>query len=118
MSTDLLYHGFGIHGYEHVDTIFEGGCVELVIRHKRASLDLVLEAFGATTGTPFTAACPKCSKKGPRCSKKGPSGPPNYSLFDFVAKNILVEITEGNARIAFRFRCLARHHGTADTEYR
>jgi transposase len=38
MSTDLLYHGFGIHGYEHVDTIFEGGCVELVIRHKRASL--------------------------------------------------------------------------------
>jgi transposase len=38
MSTDLLYHGFGIHGYEHVDTIFEGGGVELLIRHKRGSL--------------------------------------------------------------------------------
>jgi transposase len=39
MSTDLLYHGFGIHGYEHVDSSFsfEGGEVTLVIRHKRAS---------------------------------------------------------------------------------
>lgn len=38
MSTDLLYHGFGIQGYEHVDTIYKGGIIELVIRHKRASL--------------------------------------------------------------------------------
>ena len=37
MSTDLLYHGFGIHGYEHLDSVFEGWEVRLVIRHKRAS---------------------------------------------------------------------------------
>jgi transposase len=37
MSTELLYHGFGIHGYEHMDSLFEGGGVTLVIRHKRAS---------------------------------------------------------------------------------
>jgi hypothetical protein len=35
MSTDLLYHGFGIHGYEHLDRTFEGGQIRL--RHKRAS---------------------------------------------------------------------------------
>ena len=37
MSTDLLYHGFGIHGYEHVETSFDNGEVQLAIRHKRAS---------------------------------------------------------------------------------
>ena len=88
------------------------------IRRGRATLDLVLEVRGATTGTPFTSACLKCSKKGPRCSKKAPSGPPNYSLLGFVAKNNLVEITGGNARIGLRFRCLPRHHGTTDREYR
>jgi transposase len=37
MSTDLLYHGFGIHGYEHLDSTFEGGQIRLRLRHKRAS---------------------------------------------------------------------------------
>jgi transposase len=37
MSTDLLYHGFGVHGYEHVDSTFEHGQIRLTIRHKRAS---------------------------------------------------------------------------------
>jgi transposase len=37
MSTDLLYHGFGIHGYDHLDSLFQEGEVTLVIRHKRAS---------------------------------------------------------------------------------
>jgi transposase len=38
MSTDLLYHGFGIHGYEHVSSTFEDNEITLTIRHKRASL--------------------------------------------------------------------------------
>jgi len=33
MSTSLLYHGFGIHGYHYVRTRYEGGEVIFTIRH-------------------------------------------------------------------------------------
>ena len=38
MSTSLLYHGFGIHGYEYVRTRYEGGKVIFKIRQKREDL--------------------------------------------------------------------------------
>jgi transposase len=38
MSTSLLYHGFGIHGYEYVRTRYEGGQVIFTIRQKRENL--------------------------------------------------------------------------------
>jgi transposase len=37
MSTGLLYHGFGLHGYEHVTTTFKEGQVLFRVRPKRAS---------------------------------------------------------------------------------
>ena len=37
MSTSILYHAFGVHGYEHVKNTFEGGRMIMTIRHKRAS---------------------------------------------------------------------------------
>ena len=37
MSTSILYHAFGLHGYEHVKTTFEEGRVEFTVRHKRES---------------------------------------------------------------------------------
>ena len=38
MSTSLLYHGFGIHGYAYVRTRYEGGKVIFTIRQKREDL--------------------------------------------------------------------------------
>jgi transposase len=38
MSTSLLYHGFGIHGYDHVRTRYEGGKVIFTIRQKTEDL--------------------------------------------------------------------------------
>lgn len=35
MSTSLLYHGFGVHGYRHVRTRFDGGAVVFVIEQPR-----------------------------------------------------------------------------------
>ena len=81
------------------------------IPREHLALELMLEVEGATTGTLFKNACIKCSKR-------ALSGLPNPSPFDFVAKRGLVRITGGKARVAFRFRCLSRHHGTRDTEYR
>ncbi len=74
-------------------------------------LTLALEVHGATTGTPFMSACQ-------RCSTKVPAAPLNSSLFDFAAaKSGRVAITDGLARVAFRFRCLPFHHGNTDREY-
>lgn len=38
MSTSLLYHGFGIRGYRHVSTAFEGGKVIFTVRQDRGAL--------------------------------------------------------------------------------
>ena len=38
MSTSLLYHGFGIHGYQHVRTIFEKGTIVFRIIRERFAL--------------------------------------------------------------------------------
>jgi len=38
MSTSLLYHGFGIHGYEYVRTHYESGKVIFTIRQRRENL--------------------------------------------------------------------------------
>ena len=76
-----------------------------------AKLYLILEVHGATTGTHFVAACRNCSRKVSSASSSS-------SLFDFVAKDGLIAIVGGTAELGFRFRCLPRHHGTADTEYR
>lgn len=38
MSTSLLYHAFGIHGYEQAKTTFKEGRIMFTIRHKRESL--------------------------------------------------------------------------------
>jgi len=32
MSTNILYHGFGIHGYQHVHTKFHGGAIHFRVR--------------------------------------------------------------------------------------
>jgi hypothetical protein len=77
----------------------------------QSNLDLTLEVHGATTGTAFLFACGKCSTRRSSASA-------NFSLFDFVAKDGMIEIKGGKARIAFRFLCLPGHHGTIDTEYR
>ena len=81
-----------------------------MIRGKRASLDLTLEVCGATTGTAFRVACD-------RCATRTSSAFPNRSLFAFFAKDGLVEIKGGKARVVFRFLCRPGHHGTTDTEY-
>ena len=77
----------------------------------RAKLAVALEVHGATTGTAFASACHKCSTK-------VSSAPPNPSLFAFTATGGLVEITNGTAQVAFRFRCLPFHHENIDREYR
>ena len=38
MSTSLMYHGFGIRGYQYQRTTFEGGSVSFTIQQKRSSL--------------------------------------------------------------------------------
>jgi transposase len=38
MSTSLLYHGFGIHGYDYIRTRYEGGKVVFTIRQKKEDL--------------------------------------------------------------------------------
>jgi transposase len=38
MSTSLLYHGFGIKGYHHVNTKYEGGAVRFTIRQETNKL--------------------------------------------------------------------------------
>ena len=38
MSTSLLYHGFGIRGYRHVSTGFEGGKVIFTVRQDTEDL--------------------------------------------------------------------------------
>jgi transposase len=38
MSTSLLYHGFGLRGYEYVRTRYEGGAVTFTIRHRSQEL--------------------------------------------------------------------------------
>jgi len=38
MSTSLLYHGFGVVGYDYVRTRYEGGEITFTIRHKRDKL--------------------------------------------------------------------------------
>jgi transposase len=35
MSTSLLYHAFGIRGYDYVSTAYEDGCVRFTIRRRR-----------------------------------------------------------------------------------
>ena len=81
-----------------------------MIRGKRASLDLTLEVCGATTGTAFRVACDKCATNTSLVF-------PNQSLFAFAAKDGLVKIKGGKARVVFRFLCQPGHHGTTDTEY-
>ena len=81
------------------------------MRRGEARLYLTLEVHGATTGTHFVSACRKCSTR-------ASSGSPNSSLLDFAAKDGLVGITGGTAKVAFRFRCLPYHQRPADTEYR
>jgi len=81
------------------------------IRRGQTKLALTLQVHGTTTGKAFKSACNKCATK-------VSSAPPNFSLFDFAAKDGLVGITGGTARVAFRFRCLPYHHGTTDREYR
>ena len=81
-----------------------------IILGKRASLELALEVCGATTGTAFRVACDKCATR-------TSSAFPNQSLFAFTAKDGLVEIKGGKARVIFRFLCRPGHHGTTDTEY-
>ena len=38
MSTSLLYHGFGIRGYQYVKTDFDGGKVIFTVRQERGDL--------------------------------------------------------------------------------
>src|SRR5271166_5635748 len=37
MSTSILYHAFGLHGYEHLKTTFAEGRIKFTMRHKRES---------------------------------------------------------------------------------
>jgi hypothetical protein len=85
--------------------------IQSSIRSGQTTLDLVLEVHGATTGTAFVSACPQCSTRASSTS-------PNFSLFNFIAKDGLVEIQGNKARVAFLFLCFPGHHRTTDTEYR
>ena len=38
MSTSLLYHGWGLRGYRHIRTLFQGGRITFRITHKRECL--------------------------------------------------------------------------------
>jgi transposase len=38
MSTSILYHGFGLVGYDYVRTQYEGRNITFTIRHKREKL--------------------------------------------------------------------------------
>jgi len=38
MSTSLLYHGFGIHGYDYLRTRYQGGAIIFTLRQKREEL--------------------------------------------------------------------------------
>ena len=81
-----------------------------MIRGEGTSLTLALEVCGATTGTVFRFACGKCATRAPFAS-------PNLSPFAFTAKDGLVKIKGGTARVVFHFLCRPGHHGTTDTEY-
>lgn len=81
-----------------------------MIYGERTRLKLRLEVRGATPGTPFLFACAKCATR-------TSSACPNLSPFGFTAKDGLVKIKRGKARVVFRFLCRPWHHGTADTEY-
>jgi transposase len=46
MSTSLLYHGFGLSGYDYVNTKYQGGAVTFTVEHK-----------------PFSLHCPECHSR-------------------------------------------------------
>ncbi|MFO7785875.1 MAG: ISL3 family transposase [Desulfatiglandales bacterium] len=46
MSTSLLYHGFGLTGYDYVNTKYQGGAVTFMVEHK-----------------PFSLHCPECHSR-------------------------------------------------------
>ena len=52
MSTSLLYHGFGIQGYQYVRTIYQAGKIIFSITPK-----------------PFSLCCPVCGSK--RIKRRG-----------------------------------------------
>jgi len=45
MSTSLLYHGFGVRGYEYVNSEYEGGCVTFTVRQDPK--ELTCSPFGS-----------------------------------------------------------------------
>ena len=49
MSTSLLYHGFGIRGYQHVATEYVGGEIWFSIEQPRESLSCPLCDSGEVT---------------------------------------------------------------------
>jgi len=52
MSTSLLYHGFGVKGYNHVNTKYQDGAVTFTVEHK-----------------PFSLRCPECRSR--KVKKRG-----------------------------------------------
>ena len=80
-------------------------------RGGRTVLDLKLEVLGATTGRALMTTCRTCSIR-----ESSPSS--SVSMVDFVAKEDLIKVENGQAFVAFRFLCLPVHHGITDKEYK
>lgn len=66
MSTSLLYHGFGIRGYEYVKTTYEGGKIKFWIEEDRSRLRCVVCGSRAVIGRGKTLREFKCPPIGSR----------------------------------------------------
>src|SRR4051794_3037892 len=62
MSTSLLYHAFGIRGYHHTRTDYQGGQTIFTIRQE-----------------PETCRCPACAPRAPHPPRPPPQGAPPVS---------------------------------------
>ena len=81
MSTSLLYHGFGIRGYEYVKTEYEGGNVIFTVR--QATADLRCVACGSRqvirrgpVHRQALAESIRCTKQGYCCVRFSLENPP------------------------------------------
>lgn len=57
MSTSLLYHGFGIRGYQYVRTAYEAGRVTFTIRQERGDLRCAVCGSGRVVRRGFQPRC-------------------------------------------------------------
>jgi hypothetical protein len=86
--------------------------VKRSITGNKKALCFRLEVRSATTGTLRDSLCRTCTEREPRNTLIP------QTLVDFTSKTDIIDLKNGEAKVAFRFLCLSTHHGPADSEYR